>query len=63
VVWQQKQNLPTNILLHVVAMRQAAAQGQFATMISDREVLMRQRYINEFIHMEKLHPLILLDTC
>ena len=54
MVWQQKQNLPTNILLHVVAMRQAAAQGQCDRMVSDMEAQMKRRCGTEFLHEEKM---------
>ena len=53
VVWQ-RWNLPTSILLHVVAVQQMAAEGQSDKMTSDMEVHMEQRNVTEFFHAEKM---------
>jgi len=44
-------NLPTNIPLNFVAVRQMTAEGQ-----SDMEVCMKQRCVIEFLHAEKIAP-------
>ena len=44
-------NLPANIPLNFVAMRQTTAEGQ-----SDMEVRMKQRCVIEFLHAEKIAP-------
>mgnify|MGYP001856046592 CR=1 FL=1 len=49
VVWQYRLNLPTNILLHVVAMQQIAAEGEYDRMVSDMEVYMEQKCITGFL--------------
>ena len=56
VVWQYRFNLPTNVLLHVVAVQQMAAERQADKMASDMEMQMKQRYVTEFLHMEKMAP-------
>ena len=56
VVRPQKLNLPTNILLYFVALRQVAAQGQSDKMVSNMEVYMKQRCRTEFLHAEKMAP-------
>ena len=43
VGWQYRLNLPTTILLHLVAMWQMAAEGQSDTMVPDMEERMKQR--------------------
>ena len=47
----------TNILLHVVAVRQMAAGGQSDRMVSDTGALLNQKCFIEFLHVEKWHPL------
>jgi len=54
VIRQRRLNLPTNIPLHFVAVRQMAAEGQFDIMVSDMEVRMKKRGITEFLHVEKI---------
>jgi hypothetical protein len=44
-------NLPSNIPLNFVAMRQMTAEGQ-----SDMEVRMKQRCVIEFLHVDKIAP-------
>jgi len=56
VVWQ-RWNLPTSILLHVVAVQQMAAEGQSDRMASDMEVHMKQGCRIEFLHVGKMAPL------
>jgi len=64
VVWQLRLNLPTNILLHIVAVWQVAAEGQSDRMVSDMEVWMKQKSVIEFLHSEKKwHPLAFTDAC
>ena len=53
VVW----HLLTNILFHVVAVRQMAAKGQSDRKASDMEVRMKQRCDTEFLHAEKMAPI------
>jgi len=55
-VWQQRLNFPDSILLHVIAVWQMAAEGQSDRMASDTEVQMNQRYVIEFLHVEKMAP-------
>jgi len=43
-------------IFHVVAMWQMATEGQNGKTVSDMEVLMKQRCILEFLHMEKMAP-------
>ena len=45
---------PTSIQLHVVDMRQMAAEAQSDKMASDMEVLMKQGCVTEFLHVEKM---------
>jgi len=52
VVW----HLLTNILFHVVAVRQMAAKGQSDRKASDMEVRMKQMCDTEFLHAEKMAP-------
>ena len=42
--------------IHVVAIGQIAAEGQPDKMMSDMEVLMKQRCVTEFLHAEKVAP-------
>jgi hypothetical protein len=49
-------NLPANIPLNVVAVRQMAAEGQSDKMASDMDVLMNQRCVIKFLHAEKIAP-------
>jgi len=64
VVWQWRLNLPTNIPLHVTAVRQMAAEGHSDTMAFDVEVQMKQSFGTEFLCAEKKwHPLTFTDTC
>jgi len=51
--WYSRMNLPTNIPLHVVAMRQMAAEGQSGKKVSDMEVLMEQGCVTEFLCSEE----------
>jgi allantoicase len=44
-------NLPANIPLNFVALRQMTAEGQ-----SDMEVRMKQRCVTEFLPAEKIAP-------
>jgi len=56
VVWQKGLNLPTSILLHIVAVWQMAAGGQSDRMVSDVEVCMKQRCVTEFLPAENSAP-------
>jgi hypothetical protein len=56
VIWQLRLNLPANIPLNFVAMRQMAVEGQSDKMVSDMEVRMKQRCVIEFLHAEKTAP-------
>ena len=57
VVWQQRLNIPTNIPLYCVAVRQMAAEGQSGKTVFDTEVHMKQRRVTEFLHVGKeWHP-------
>ena len=58
VVWQQRLNLPTNILLHFVAVGQMAAEGQCDKTTSDMGAHMEQRCVTEFLHVDKMVLLI-----
>jgi len=55
-MWPLRLNLPANIPLNFVAMRQMTAEGQSDKMASDMEVRMKQRYVIEFLHAEKIAP-------
>jgi hypothetical protein len=46
-------NLPANIPLNFVAVRQMTVEGQPDKMASDMEVRMKQRCVIEFLHAEK----------
>ena len=50
-------NLPTNIPLHFVAMKQKAAEGQSDKMAPDMEVCMKHRCVIELLRVEKMVPL------
>ena len=63
VGWQQRLNLPTNILLCFFVIQQMAAEGQSDRMQSDKEVDMKQRGGPEFLHVEKWHPLTFINAC
>jgi len=64
VVLQQGLNLPTNDLLHVVAVQHMEAEGQSDKMASDMEVWIGQRAVIEFLHVEKqCHPLTSINAC
>jgi hypothetical protein len=47
-------NLPANIPLNSVAMRQMRVEEQPKKMASDMEVCMKQRGVTEFLHAEKI---------
>jgi hypothetical protein len=49
-------NLPANIPLNSVAVRQMTAEGQSDKMASDMEVRMKQMCVIEFLHAEKIAP-------
>ena len=55
-MWQYRLNLPANIPLNFVAVRQMTAEGQSDKMASDMEVRMMQRCVIEFLHAEKIVP-------
>ena len=50
-------NLPTNIALHFVAMQQMTVEGQSDKLASDMEVHMKQIFVSEFFHVEKIAPI------
>ena len=56
VIWQEQLNLPTKISIHSVAMQQTTAKGQSNKKPSDIRVHMKQRCINEFLHVGKMAP-------
>jgi len=56
LIWQYRLNLPANIPLNVVAMRQMTAEGQSDKIASDMEVRMKQRCVIEFLHADKNAP-------
>jgi len=49
-------NLPANIPLNFVAVRQMTAEGQSDKRASDMEVRMKQRCVIEFLYAEKNSP-------
>jgi hypothetical protein len=49
-------NLPANIPLNFVAVRQMTAEEQSDKMASGMEVRMKQRCVIEFLHAEKIAP-------
>ena len=49
-------NLPANIPLNYVAVRQMTAEEQSDKMASDMEVRMKERCVTEFLHAEKFAP-------
>jgi len=55
--WQKRLNLPINIPLHFIAMRQMTAEGQFEKTMPDMEVHVKQRCAIEFLHEEKNAPI------
>jgi hypothetical protein len=57
VLWQWRVNLPTNILLNFVAMRQMTPEGQSYKMVCDMEVQMKQSCVIEFLNAEKIAPI------
>ena len=67
MVWQQRLNLPTNILLHLFAVQQMAAEGQSDRMTSGTEMQMKQRCVIESFYEEKMTPFdihqCLLNIC
>ena len=42
--------------MHFVAMRQMAVEGHSGKMVSDMEEHMKQRFVIEFLHEEKMAP-------
>ena len=56
VIWQYRLNLPANIPLNFVAVRQMRAERQSDKMASDMEVRMKQTCVAEFLHAEKIAP-------
>jgi len=56
-------NLPTSIPLHFTAVQQTATEGQSDKMVSDVEVNMKQRCVTEFLHVEKMAPIDIIDAC
>ena len=46
MIWQKRLNLPANIPLYFVAVRQMTAEGQSDKMASDMEVLTKQRCVS-----------------
>ena len=49
-------NLPADIPLNFVTVRQMTAEGQSDKMASDTEMHMKQRCVIEFLHAEKIAP-------
>ena len=49
-------NLPTSIPLYFVAVWQITAERQSDKMSSDMKVCMKQRFVTEFLHEEKISP-------
>jgi len=45
-----------NILLHVVAVWQMAAEGQSDKMVSDMDMHLKQMCVSEFLHVENMAP-------
>jgi hypothetical protein len=56
VIWQWRLNLPANIPLNFVAVRQTTAVWQSYKMASHMEVRMKQTCVIEFLHAEKIAP-------
>jgi hypothetical protein len=46
-----------------VAMKQIPAEEQSGKFASDMEVHTKQRCVTEFLHVEKLHPLTIINAC
>ena len=58
VVWQQRLNLPDNILLHFVAVWQMIAEGQPDKMAwKCHGSVYEEKYIIKFLHVEKIAPI------
>jgi len=57
VVQQYRLNVPTNILLHFVAVQQMAAEGQSDRTTSDMKLRLKLKCVVEFLHAEKLASL------
>ena len=55
LIWQLRLSVPTNILLHFVAMLQMTSEGQSDKMASNMEV--RMKGVTEFLDVEKMVPL------
>jgi hypothetical protein len=53
VIWQYRVNLPANIPLSFVTVRQMTAEGQSVKMASDMEERMKQRCVIKFLQVEK----------
>ena len=49
-------NLPADIPLNFVAVRQMTTEGASDKLASDVEVRMKQRCVSEFLHAEKIAP-------
>jgi len=54
VAWQLRLNLPANISLHFVAMRQTAAEELSDKMTEYMKECMKQRCEIDFLHIEKI---------
>ena len=61
MLWQWRLNLPVDISLSFAAVRQMEAEGQSDRMVSDMEMLMKQRCLVEFFHEEKIEKTALTD--
>ena len=57
VVWQWRLNLPVSSPLRVVSVQQMAAEGQTDQTVSGVEVHIKQRYVTEFLNVEKMVPI------
>jgi len=57
LIWQLRLSVPTNILLHFVAMLQMTSEGQSDKMASNMEVRMKEMGVTEFLDVEKMVPL------
>jgi len=56
LIQQERLNLPANIPLNFVAVRQMTAEEQSDKMVSDMDVRMKQRCVIELLHAEKIAP-------
>lgn len=54
MIWQERSDLCTCIPLCVVAVSQMAAERHSDKMIYGMEMPMKQRHVNEFLHVEKI---------